>query len=158
MSLENGNCYPLIFVIDSNDFFAPLTKYNIEYISLSSQSGNKELDYKVKSINAQKIIFLTDYPERYASNHYENVFFVKTFGLFSKISVLLFSPDLKNFENYLEDIQSIARICQTDVISKCRLLDEHLEREADYLVSEEQILDLFSVNNDACWYVIKNNE
>lgn len=140
MSLEDGKKHSVVFVVDDNgDLFSPFAKFNVEYISLASSTSNRELAHKMSTICADMVILLTDIPERYNGERYDNLIVIKTYGLLSKIAALLCKFNTVPNE-YIEDVKDFACVYQNIIIgNEDSLVEKNL--------TEAQMKDLFSFPN-----------
>ncbi len=112
MSLENGEILPVVIIIDdNNELFSPFKKFNVEYISLSTQSGKRELEHKMKSIKANLVLLITNQPQSFKSEEYSNLRIIRTFGLLSKITALLCN---KVDDSFTEDVSDFASVCDKE--------------------------------------------
>lgn len=140
MSLENGETYPVVFIVDDNgDLFSPFVKFNVEYISLASSTSERELSYKMSTICADMVILLTDTPEKYNGEMYDHLIVVKTYGLLSKVSALLCEFNTGRNE-YVENMKDFISIYQNDFMEKRDELNERV-------LTDAQKKDLFFFQN-----------
>lgn len=118
MSLEGKDMLKLVYIVDDNgELFSPFKKFNVEYISTSEYGG--ELEHKMKSIKAERVILLTNNPEHFKES-YDNLTIIKTYGLSSKVSVLLCNTSNSCF---LEDMVDFAMTSKALKISNEQLSD-----------------------------------
>ena len=140
MSLEDGKKHSVVFVVDDNgDLFSPFAKFNVEYISLASSISNRELAHKMSTICADMVVLLTDMPERYNGEGYDNLIVIKTYGLLSKVAALLCKFNTVSNE-YIEDVKDFACVYQNIIIGN---KDSLVEKD----LTEAQMKDLFSFPN-----------
>lgn len=115
MLLESIN-RPLITVIaDMNENEELFPDIECEYISLSSNNGEKELEHKISSTPySSKVILLTDNPQNFQSaSNYSHLHVIKTNGFISRFTALTCKSDWCDFECYLQNLKDASSVCQS---------------------------------------------
>ena len=115
MLLESKTRPSITVIADMNENEELFPDIECEYISLSSNNGDKELEHKILSAPySSKVILLTDNPQNFQSaSNYSHLHVVKTNGFISRFTALTCKSDWCDFECYLQNVKDASSVCQS---------------------------------------------
>ena len=130
MFLESESRPNVTVIADMQDNEELFPGVECEYISLSSNNGNKELEHKIlSSPYSSRVILLTDRPQNFTNaTDFSHLSVIKTNGFISRYTATTCKCDWCDFNDYLQNVIDAASICTSTQLNAKEVgdwLNEH---------------------------------